>query len=154
MLFIYVYIIYTICIATYIILPYNNHIYIHIYIHICNMCICITTSLSIHLWFPLLGYCKIVMQWTWGFVFSHFSRIRLCVTLWTIAHQAPLSTGFSRQEYCSGRHVLLQGIFPTQGLNLGLLHCRQILYHLSHLPNLYFHLHCTRIFLFSTSQVS
>ena len=29
-------------------------------------------------------------------------------------------------------HSLLQGIFPTQGLNLGLLHCRQILYHLSH----------------------
>ena len=29
-----------------------------------------------------------------------------------------------------GCHALLQGIFPTQGLNLGLLHCRQILYHL------------------------
>ena len=29
-------------------------------------------------------------------------------------------------------HFLLQGIFLTQGLNLGLLHCRQILYHLSH----------------------
>ena len=29
-------------------------------------------------------------------------------------------------------HSLLQGIFPTQGLNLGLLHCRWILYHLSH----------------------
>ena len=29
-------------------------------------------------------------------------------------------------------HALLQGIFPTQGLNLGLLHRRQILYHLSH----------------------
>ena len=29
-------------------------------------------------------------------------------------------------------HALLQGIFPTQGLNLGLPHCRQILYHLSH----------------------
>ena len=28
-----------------------------------------------------------------------------------------------------GFHVLLQGIFPTQGSNLGLLHCRQILYH-------------------------
>jgi len=27
---------------------------------------------------------------------------------------------------------LLQGIFPTQGLNPGLLHCRQILYQLSH----------------------
>ena len=32
-----------------------------------------------------------------------------------------------------GCHALLQGIFPTQGLNLGLLHCRQILYHLSYL---------------------
>ena len=29
-------------------------------------------------------------------------------------------------------HFLLQGIFPTQGLNLGPLHCCQILYHLSH----------------------
>ena len=31
-----------------------------------------------------------------------------------------------------GCHAFLQGIFPTQGLNSGLLHCRQILYHLSH----------------------
>ena len=29
-------------------------------------------------------------------------------------------------------HFLLQEIFPTQGLNPGLLHCRQMLYHLSH----------------------
>ena len=32
----------------------------------------------------------------------------------------------------AGSHFLLQGIFPTQGSNLGLLHCRQILYRLSH----------------------
>ena len=31
-----------------------------------------------------------------------------------------------------GCYLLLQGIFPTQGSNLRLLHCRQILYHLSH----------------------
>ena len=31
-----------------------------------------------------------------------------------------------------GCHFLLQWIFPTQGSNLDLLHCRQILYHLSH----------------------
>ena len=31
-----------------------------------------------------------------------------------------------------GSHSLLQGIFPTQGWDLGLLHCRQILYRLSH----------------------
>ena len=31
-----------------------------------------------------------------------------------------------------GYHFLLQGIFPTQGLNPGLLHCRQMRYRLSH----------------------
>ena len=31
-----------------------------------------------------------------------------------------------------GSHSLLQRIFPTQGLKLGLPHCRQVLYHLSH----------------------
>ena len=37
----------------------------------------------------------------------------------TVAHQAPLSMGFSSQEYWSGLHFLLQGTFPTQGWNLG-----------------------------------
>ena len=50
---------------------------------------------------------------------------------WTVAPQAPLFMGFSKQEWNSstgmGCHALLQGIFPTQGSNLGLLHCRQIL---------------------------
>ena len=111
---------------------------------------------------------------------SCLRRIRLFVTLWTVACQAPLSVGFSRQEYWSGQprpppmqhacyavlglvaqscltlycpidcsppgsfvhgdssdkntgvgcHALLQGVFPTQESNPGLLHCRQILYHL------------------------
>ena len=34
-----------------------------------------------------------------------------------------------------GGHALLQVIFPTQGLNLGLPHCKWILYHLSHQGN-------------------
>ena len=33
---------------------------------------------------------------------SHFSRVQLCVTPWTAAHQASLSLGFSRQEHWSG----------------------------------------------------
>ena len=49
-----------------------------------------------------------------------------------------LSMGFSRQEYWSGCHALLQGIFPIQGPNPGLLHCRQILDHLSTRESLYF----------------
>ena len=62
---------------------------------------------------------------------------KLCLTLcdpmgWTIACQVPLSMGFSRQEYWSGLHALLQGIFPTQGSNPGRPNYRWILYHLSH----------------------
>ena len=56
----------------------------------------------------------------------------LCNPLWTVVNQAPLSMGFSRQEYWVSCHVLLQGIFPIQGSNLHLLwllHCRQILYY-------------------------
>ena len=39
-------------------------------------------------------------------------------TPWIVAHQAPLSMGFSREEYWSGFAIFLRhGIFPTQGLN-------------------------------------
>ena len=50
------------------------------------------------------------------------------VTPWAVAHQAPLSMGFPRQEYRSGCNFLLQGIVLDQGLNPRLLHCSQILY--------------------------
>ena len=48
-------------------------------------------------------------------VLSHFSRIRLFVTLWTVARQAPLSIGFSRQEYCSGLPCNPPGDLPDLG---------------------------------------
>ena len=46
------------------------------------------------------------------------SRVRLFATPWTVSYHAPLSMGFSRQEYSSGLPCLLQGIFLTQGFNL------------------------------------
>ena len=52
--------------------------------------------------------------------------LQLCLTpcdywpLLTATFQAPLSIGFSRQEYWSGLHALLQGIFPTQWSKLHL----------------------------------
>ena len=61
-----------------------------------------------------------------------FSRVQLFAIPWTIVYQASLSVGFSRQEYWSGCHFLLQGIFLTQRSSLSLLHCRQTLYPLSH----------------------
>ena len=59
---------------------------------------------------------------------SQFSHLWFFVTPWTVAHQAPLSMGFSRQEYWRGLHALL----PDLGTEL-LCHLYwQILYHLSH----------------------
>ena len=43
-------------------------------------------------------------------------RVRLFATPWTVAYQASPSMGFSRQEYWSGYHFLLQGIFPPPGI--------------------------------------
>ena len=73
------------------------------------------------------------LQRCWGkCVMSNCNSMLRFFTPWTAAHQVPLSVGFSRQEYWSGLHFLLQGIFLTWGLNSHLLHCRQILYLLSH----------------------
>ena len=47
---------------------------------------------------------------------SHFSRVWLCATLWTIACQAPLPMGFSRQEFWSELPCLLSGDLPEPGI--------------------------------------
>ena len=47
---------------------------------------------------------------------SLFSRVRLFATLWTIADQAFLSMGFSRQEYCSGLPFPPPGVLPHPGI--------------------------------------
>ena len=44
------------------------------------------------------------------------SQVRLFVTPWTIAHQAPRSMGFSRQEYWSGLPFPSPGDLPHQGI--------------------------------------
>ena len=49
------------------------------------------------------------------------SHVQLFSTPWTVACQAPLPMGFSRQEYWSGLQFPSPAIFPTQGSNLCLL---------------------------------
>ena len=69
------------------------------------------------------------------YMLSHFSRVWLCATLWTVACELLCPWYSPGKNTGVGCHSLLHGIFPTQGLNqclLHLLHCRQILYHLSH----------------------
>ena len=47
---------------------------------------------------------------------SRFSRVRLFVTLWTVALKAPLSMGFSRQDYWSGLPFSTPGDLPNPGI--------------------------------------
>ena len=70
-------------------------------------------------------FCKAVILQLKFFLrkWKSLSHVQLSATPWTME--------FSRPEYCSG-YSLLQGIFPTQGSNPGLPHCRQVLYQLSH----------------------
>ena len=56
------------------------------------------------------------------------SRVQLFSTPWAVAHQAPASMEFSRPEYWNGLPFPSPGDLPDPGINLGLLHCRQILF--------------------------
>ena len=51
-----------------------------------------------------------------GHVLNSFSHIRLFVTLWVVACQAPLSMGFSRQDYWSGLPCPPPGDLPDSGI--------------------------------------
>ena len=73
--------------------------------------------------FPLLP------RWKWKCLL--LSHVWLYVTPWTISFSL-CSWNSPGNNTRVGYHFLPQGIFPTQGLNSALLHCRQILYHLSH----------------------
>ena len=60
----------------------------------------------LYFWYIILCAC----------VLSHFSSVRLFVTLWTVAYQAPLSRRFSRQEYWSGLSWPPPGDLPNPGI--------------------------------------
>ena len=49
-------------------------------------------------------------------VLNHSSSVKLFATPWTVARQAPLSTGFSRQEYWSGLPCPPPGDLSKQGI--------------------------------------
>ena len=55
---------------------------------------------------------------------TSLSHVRLFATSWTVAYQASLSMGFSRQEYWSGLPFPSPGDLPDPGIEPSLLHCR------------------------------
>ena len=76
-----------------------------------------------------LGYLSFLIEYGGGLV------LKLCLTFvipWTVACQAPLPIGFSRQEYWSGLPFSPLGDLPDLGMQVSPIG-RQILYHLSHL---------------------
>ena len=65
-------------------------------------------------------------------VLSHLSRVRLFLILWTVALGLLCPCDSAGKNTGVGCHVLLQGVFLTQGSSPSLLHYGWILYHLSH----------------------
>ena len=94
------------CIYTYI--HTYTHIYIYIYIHIYihTRYIHTHTYIYIHTHIYILCVC----------VLSHFRCVWPFLTRWTLARQAPLSMGFSRQEYFSRLPCPAPGDLPDPGV--------------------------------------
>ena len=63
---------------------------------------------------------------------SHSVTSWLFATPWTVPARLLCPWNSPGQNFGGGWHSLFQGIFPTQGLNPGLLHCRWVLHCLSH----------------------
>ena len=77
--------------------PYSGK-YFPMYLYVC-VCVCMCVCVCV---------CVCTL--------SHFSHVWLFVTLWTVAWQAPLSIGFSRQEYWSGLPCPPPGDLPIPGI--------------------------------------
>ena len=57
-----------------------------------------------------------ILTWQAKCVLGHFSLVQLIVIPWTVPRQAPLSIGFSRQEYWSRLPFLSPGDLPNSGI--------------------------------------
>ena len=89
----------------------------------------ISLTLGSNLHLLCLLHCKqILYHWATGEALSQkmkwsevksLSCVWLFVTPWTVAHQAPLSMGFSRQEYWSGLPFPSPGDLPDPGIETG-----------------------------------
>ena len=70
---------------------------------------------------PLCRAGPCLRKFQYSHVLSCFSHVRLFAIPWTVAHQAPLSMGFSRQEYWSGLPFPPPGDLPDPGIELASL---------------------------------
>ena len=73
----------------------------------------------IHLVYRILGDFNAVMMPAPSWEVKSLSHVRLFVTPWTVAYWAPLSMGFSRQEYWSGQPFPSPGELSDPGIEPG-----------------------------------
>jgi len=109
----------------------------------------ITSALWFFIFWPQSKACGILARWPGiKFTSSSVEGVCVCVCVCVCESHSVFSDSLRSHQLqptrllCPwnspgkntrvGCHVFLQGIFPTQGLNLGLLHCRWILYQLIH----------------------
>ena len=101
-----------------------NCLLLHLLSFKISLCI-LESSLSLHMGFTSIFSVCTCMP-------NHFSHVQICATLWTVAHQAPLSMGFSRQGYWSGLLFPPPEDLPHPGIK-PMFHTsctgRQVLYH-------------------------
>ena len=101
-----------------------------------------STMWWLHRYIPLTKFIKLDDQSRYILLCINHTSIKLCFNLKVKVTQPcpplwnPMDCGLCPQDSLGqntggGCHSLLQGIFPTLGSNLQLLHCRRILYHLS-----------------------
>ena len=128
--------------------------------------LCFTFRSVIHLWFIFfvksvksmsrlfIYYLDAMGIWYyWGFKMLIWGLILPIVCNLNLRARLLCSWNSPGKNTGEGCHSLLQRIFPTQGLNLNLLHWRWILYHLSHRGSLKMyvwsmvspHLHCKQL---------
>ena len=102
-----------------------------IYIYICHVYMCVCVCIKDEYTYIYIWLC----------VLSHLSRVWFCATLWTAACQAPLSMGFSRQEFWSGLPFPSPGDLLDPGMDYAspVSTCigKWILYHWCHLGSLH-----------------
>ena len=94
----------------------------------------------------LTSVLSVLLHWFMCLFLYHTVLITMCAVLCLVAQSCPnlwdpmvcvlrdssIHVDFPDNSTGVGCHALLQEIFPTQGWNTGILHCRWILYHLSH----------------------
>ena len=83
------------------------------------------------LFFVLIEFCYYNVS-VLCFDFLAIRHEGLCVTPWTVAHQAPLSMDFSRQEYSHALPFPSPGDLPNPGMESGSPALHAVSLHLSH----------------------